>query len=136
MVIIVLCLLFILLLAIVEQYAMMAAIIAVLFLLYVSASSKPMVVKHKITARGIDSFDKLYEWYMLEDFYFCKKEDKYVLLVGTKLRFPKLLMFIVPKEDKDAIFMLLQDKLLYRDVRKQGRVDQITYGEYIPLEKI
>ena len=130
------CLAFILLLALVEQYALMAAIIALLFLLYVSSNTKPVQVKHKITARGVDYFNKMYEWYMLNDFYFCKKDDIYFLLIGTKLRFPRLLTLIVPKEDKDAIFMLLQDKLLYRDIRKQSKIDKITYGEYIPLEKV
>lgn len=134
--IVALSLVFILLLAVLEQYAMMAAIIAILFLMYVSATTKPVKVKHKITTRGIDTFDKLYEWYMLDSFYFCQKDDTLFLLVETKLNIPRVLMFLVPNEDKDAIFVLLQDKLLYKDIRKQGRLDKISYGEYIPLEKI
>lgn len=129
-------LLFILLLAILGHYYMMGAMIAALFLLYVSGTTKPNLVKHRITARGIDTYGKLYEWYMLDSFYFCKKEDALFLLVDTKLNFPKVLTFLVSEKDKDALFVLLQERLLYKDVRKQGWIDKISYGEYIPLEKV
>ncbi len=134
--VVVMSLVFILLLAILGHYFMMVAMIAALFLLYVSGTTKPNLVKHKVTARGIDTYDKLYEWYMLDSFYFCKKEDAFFLLIETKLNFPNLLTLLVSEKDKDALFVLLQERLLYKDVRKQGRIDKISYGEYIPLEKV
>ncbi|MGI5898281.1 MAG: hypothetical protein ACOX6Q_03975 [Candidatus Dojkabacteria bacterium] len=136
--IVALSLVLILLLAILKHYLMMISIIAVLFLLYVSGTTKPITIKSKITARGIESYDKLFEWYMLDSFYFCKKEtsDYYSLIVDTRLNLPRVLFLICSKEDKDALFVLLQEKLMYKDIRKQGRIDKITYGEYIPLEKV
>jgi hypothetical protein len=136
LIVVVMILLFSLYLAIMKHYLLMVALMSILFLLYVSGTTKPVKVTHKITARGIDTGGKLYEWYMLRSFYFTKKEDQILLLVETKLNFPGVLTFLVNEEDKDPIFVLLQDKLLYKDIRKWGWLDRLSYGEYIPLEKV
>jgi len=136
LIIVILSLFFILLLAILRKYFLMGSIIALLFVIYVLGTTKPQIVKHKITARGFDTGGKLYEWYLLKNFYFTKKGDQLMLLVETSLRFPAMLIFLVDEKDKEAIFVLLQDKLLYKDIRKQGSLEKINYGEYIPLEKI
>ncbi len=129
-------LLFILLLAILGNYWLMAAIIALLFFIYVLSTNKPETVSHKITARGIDTGDRLYEWFMLNNFWFSIKNGQYFLIVETKLRFPKALILLLNNADKDAIFVLLQKKVLYKDIRKQSRIDRMSYGDYIPFEEI
>ncbi len=43
---------------------------------------------------------------------------------------------LVGKKDKDAIFVILQEHLLYQDIKKQDKVEEINYGKYIPLEKV
>lgn len=136
--IVALSLVLILLLAILKHYLMMASVIALLFLVYVSGVTKPVYIKNKITKRGIEIYDRLFEWYTLDSFYFCKKDNSsyYSLIIETKLNVPKVLFLLASEKGKDAIFLLLQDKLLYKDIRKQGRIDRITYGEYIPLEKV
>ena len=134
--VIVMTLLFSLYLAIMKHYLLMVAIMSILFLLYVAGTTKPVKIKHKITARGIDTGGKLYEWYMLKSFYFTKKEEQILLLVETKLNFPGVLTLLVSNKDKDVVFVLLQDKLLYKDIRKWKWLDKLSYGEYIPLEKV
>jgi len=129
-------LILILLLAILGHYGLMAAIISLLFLIYVWGTTEPIIIKHKITARGIDLGSKLYEWYILESFYFTKKEGQLFLFIDTKLRYPPSLIFLLEKEDKDALFVILQDKLLYKDIRRQSRLSKFAYGEYIKLEDI
>lgn len=129
-------LLFVLFLAILEQYYLMASIIALLFFVYVSGTNKPIKVKHRITARGVDTGGKLYEWFMLDNFWFSIKNGQYFLIVETRLRYPKALILLLEKVDKDALFVLLQERVLYKDIRKQGRVDILTYGNYIPFEEI
>jgi len=136
LIIIVMTLLFSLYLAIMKHYLLMISIMSILFLLYVAGTTKPVKITHKITARGIDTGAKLYEWYMLKNFHFTKKEDQILLLVETKLNFPGVLTFLVNDKDKDPIFVLLQDKLLYKDIRKWKWLDKLSYGEYIPLEKV
>ncbi len=136
LIIVVLSLLFILFLAILGQYFMMAAIIAMLFFVYVAGTTKPIIVEHKVTAKGIDTGGKLYEWYMLDSFYFTRRKDVVSLLVDTKLNFPGMLILLIDEKDKDALFVLLQERLLYKDIRKQSKLDRMSYGEYIPLEEI
>ena len=129
-------LLFVLFLAILQQYYLMAAIIALLFFVYVSGTNKPLKVTHKITARGIDTGGRLYELFMLNNFWFSIKNGQYLLIVETKLRYPRALIMLLDQADKDALFVLLQEKVLYKDIRKQGKIDTLTYGQYIPFEEI
>lgn len=129
-------LLFILFLAILQQYYLMATMISLLFFVYVAGTNKPVTVTHKITARGVDTGNRLYEWFMLENFWFSIKNGQYLLIVETRLRYPRALVLLLDKADKDAIFVLLQERVLYRDIRKQGKIDLLTYGQYIPFEEI
>ncbi len=136
LIVVALSLCFILLLAILGHYFMMAAVISMLFFIYVAGTTKPITVTHKITARGVDSIGKLYEWYMLDSFYFTKRKDVSFLLVETRLSWPGMLIMIIDEKDRDALFVLLEKKLLYKDIKKQGRFDKMSYGEYIPLEDL
>lgn len=130
------CLLFILYLAILGHYGLMFAIISLLFLIYVAGTTKPVDIKHHITAKGIETMNVLYEWYTLESFFFTKKKDQHILVVETNLRMPSRLIILTNKKDLDTIFLLLQDQLLYKDIKKQSKIDILNIGEYIPLEKI
>lgn len=130
------CMILVLYFAILGNYYLMACVIALLFFFYVASTNKPLTMKYKITTRGIDTGDKLYEWFMLNDFWFSIKDNQYFLNVDTKLRFPKGLILLLNKEDKDAIFVLLQEKILYKDIRKQSRLDKYLYGEFVPFERV
>ena len=136
LIIVALSLVFILYLAILGHYGLMASIIALLFFIYAAGTTKPIDVDHKITTRGIDTLDRLYEWFMLDEFVFTKKNDEYMLVVLTKLRMPSKLIMLLDKKEMETVFVLLQDRLLYKDVRNQSKVDVMTFGEYIPLDKI
>ncbi len=135
-VVIAISLVLILFLAILGKYFLMAALISLLFFIYVVFTTKPMKVKHKITARGVDYNDKLYEWYLLDNFYFAKRKNQNFLLINTKLRFPSTLILLLEEEDRLPIFLLLQEYVLYKGIKKQGRVEKMSFGEYIPLEKV
>jgi hypothetical protein len=129
-------LILILFLAILHKYFLMAALISFLFFLYVVLSTKPMKIKHKITARGIDFNNKLYEWYMFDNFYFTKRNKQNFLIVNTKLRFPTSLIMLLDEKDRLPIFLLLQEYVLYKDIKKQNKLEKMSFGEYIPLEKV
>ncbi len=129
-------LVFIVYLAILGNYGLMAALVALLFFIYIVGTVPPFNVDHKITSRGIESLDKLYEWYMLDNFWFTKKDNEYLMVVESKLRLPSRILLLLTKEELKVIFVLLQDKLLYKDIRSQGWIEKKTYGEYIRLEDI
>jgi hypothetical protein len=136
LIVVAVCLAFILFLAILGHYALMFAIISLLFLIYVAGTTKPIKVKHSITARGVETLDVLYEWYQLETFFFTVKKGQNILAIDTNLRVPSRLLILIDKKDRATIFLLLQDQLLYRDIKKEGKIEKVTLGEYIPLEKI
>lgn len=142
-------LIFIIYLAILGNYGLMGVLIALLFVIYAAGTTKPIEVKHRITARGIDTpitinengkesiaTSKLYEWYTLDEFAFYKKNDQILLVIDTKLNIPSKLIMLVDKDQQEEIFMLLQDKLLYKDIRKQNRINTLVDGQYVKLEEI
>jgi hypothetical protein len=129
-------LLFILYLAILGHYALMGVMVALVFFIYVAGAIEPISVTHRITARGVESFDKLYEWFVLDNFFFARKNGSTMLFIETKLRFPAKLIMLLDEKELTPLFMLLQDKVLYKDIRKQNFIDRATYGEYIELDKI
>jgi hypothetical protein len=134
--VIALSLVLILFLAILGKYFLMAALISLLFFIYVVFSTKPNMIKNRITARGVEYDDKLYEWFMLDSFYFTKKKEQNFLIVNTKLSFPSTLIMLLDEKDRLPIFLLLQEYVLYKDIRKQGRLEKMSFGEYLPLEKV
>jgi hypothetical protein len=135
-VVIALSLVLILFFAILGKYFLMAALISLLFFVYVVFSTKPMTVTHKITARGIEYDNKLYEWFMLDNFYFTKKKNQNFLIVNTKLNFPSTLIMLLDEDDRLPIFLLLQEYVLYQDIKKQKRLEKLSFGDYIPLEEV
>lgn len=136
LVVIAISLVLILFFAILGHYLLMGALISLLFFSYVLFTTKPVKVKHKITARGVEFNDRLYEWFMLDSFYFTKRKDQNFLKIETKLRIPSSLIFLLEEEDRLPIFLLLQEYLLYKDIRKQDKLEKMNYGEYIPLEEV
>ena len=136
MIFVALALLFELYLAVLGHYALMFALMAFVFFVYVLGTTEPEEVSHTVTTRGIDSLGKLYEWDTLGDFWFSRRKDEYILRVETSLRVPSNLIMLVTKEDIQNIFLLLQDKLLYKDIRNQSWIDKKNFGDYIPMDKI
>jgi hypothetical protein len=135
-VVIAISLVLILFLAILGKYFLMGALISLLFFIYAVFSTKPNMIKHKITARGIEYNEKLYEWFMIDNFYFSKRNDQNLLIINTKLRFPSTLILLLNEEDRLPIFLLLQEYVLYKDIKKQNWLEKMSLGEYIPLEEV
>ncbi|MBI2356771.1 hypothetical protein HYV12_01845 [Candidatus Dojkabacteria bacterium] len=129
-------LLFIMYLAVLGHYGLMASIIALLFLFYVMGTTPPLTVTHQINTKGIETLGSQYEWFMLSSFWFSRKGDQFMIAVETKLRYPGRLIMLVSEKDLKALFVLLEDKLEYKDIKKWGRIETMNFGEYIPIEKI
>lgn len=136
LVVVAVALLFIVYLAILGHYMLMLSIGALLFLIYVAGTTEPIIVTNKITGRGVDSIDTLYEWIFLKNFWFSVKNDQDLLIIETKLNIPSKLILLIDRKDRPALFMLLQDKLLYKDIRKSGTLEKLNYGEYVKLEEV
>ena len=136
LIVLALALAFCILLAILGNYLLMASIMSMLFLLYVVSTTKPLDATHKITARGIETGDKLFEWYLFESFFMARKNGVLFLVVKTKLNYPRVLTLLIDEKDRDAIFVLLQRYILYEDIKKWDWIDKFSYGEYIPFDEV
>jgi hypothetical protein len=135
-VVVALSLVLILFLAILGKYFLMGALISLLFFIYVLGTTKPDIVKYRITARGIEYLDKLYEWFTFSNFYFTNRKGENVLIVETKLRFPATIVMLLDEKDRLPVFLLLQEFILYKDVKKQSKLEVMNNGVYIPLEEV
>ncbi len=131
-----LALLFIIYLVILGNYGLMSAIVALLFFVYITGTIEPYSITHTITQRGVDTVGRLYEWFLLESFWFTKKDNQYLLVIDTKLRNPKRLLLLLSQEEIKVLFTILQDKLVYKDIKKQSWLEKQNYGEYISLEDV
>jgi hypothetical protein len=138
LILVTLTLIFMIYLSILGHYMLMFALAALLFVIYVAGLFEPQIVKHKITTQGIEAFNVLYKWEILDDFYFSKLEDQYFLIVDTNLKVERRLILLINKGDLEPIFILLQDKLLYKAFKnnKMWLGDRLSLGQYIPIEKI
>ena len=134
-IVIALSLIFILYLTILGKYFLMLAVIAILFVIYVASVTPTTNVKHSITTRGIFSIDKLYEWFMLDEYWFSKKGETIFMIVKTKLRFPTSLIILVKEDQIDDIFKMLVYRLPYRINNKYILGEKLSFGEIIPSEE-
>ncbi|HQG57973.1 MAG TPA: hypothetical protein PLX79_03300 [Candidatus Dojkabacteria bacterium] len=134
-IVIALSLIFILYLTILGKYFLMLAVIAILFVIYVASVTPTTNVKHSITTRGIFSIDKLYEWFMLDEYWFSKKGETIFMIVKTKLRFPTSLIILVKEDQIDDIFKTLVYRLPYRINNKYILGEKLSFGEIISSEE-
>jgi hypothetical protein len=73
---------------------------------------------------------------VLDNFYFTKKKSQNFLIVNTKLAFPSTLIMLLDEDDRLPVFLLLQEYVLYQDIKKQKRLEKLNFGEYISLEEV
>jgi hypothetical protein len=130
--------LFMLYLSILGHYLLMAVLASILLLIYLGGVFDPVVVTHNITTRGIETNGDFFLWESLTDFYFTELDGQYFLIVDTSIVAIPRLIFLIKSEEKEPIFILLQDKLLYRDFmnKKLPLGDRLSFGQYIPIEDI
>lgn len=120
---------------IVKQYILVAVTASLVFLTFVMWTVPPDSTTHRITNFGVFSFDKLYEWKELKNYWFSVVSGIYVLNVDTKLRFPaRLVMLAGSTREANKIHDLIQPYLKYRIMGKQNILQQKLDGDYIPLE--
>jgi len=109
---------------IIRQYMLIAVTVAMIFLTFVMWSVPPELVEHKITTRGVYSIDKMYEFSILNKYWFSYVSGIYLLNIETELRLPaRLILLIGDKENVDQIHVILRDLLPYKIISKQNCVE-------------
>jgi len=120
----------------VGQAILSIAIGALFFILYSVYASKPQRVKHIIETYGIRTFDTLYTWDQLKEFWFVEKDGVLLLYINTRINLPSRLLFLVEDvETAQTIISLLTEVLPYRVLHtKQGKLDIMLEGKYLEPE--
>ncbi|MEI6462921.1 MAG: hypothetical protein WCO33_04645 [bacterium] len=129
----------ILLLAFLQEIVLIIVLIALLGLIYILSTVPPDIAEHAITNRGIRSFDKMYYWKDLGDYWFSVKQGFTLLNVDTKLRFPSRIIMVVKPGDEKEITKILTDKLKYLvmpEDKKQGWLARTSDGIYQSKEEV
>lgn len=129
------------LLAIMGDVILIVLIMAFALLWFVQGSIEPQEVEHIITTIGIKTFNKLYKWKDIQDFWFSKKDDHILLNLDLYIEdnheseFKKRISLIVNKEEQEYIFDILIKTLDYadKDLASYNIITHITNGEFIDV---
>ncbi len=128
----VIALVFILFAAFFQDMIVILVICVIVLIVFLLASVPPDEVEHKLTNNGIFSFDKIYKWEDLKEFWLCEKYNQKVLYISTKIRVTPRLVMLIRKKDENQIVKILGERLDYKQIgKKQGWLSKISDGVYI-----
>ncbi|MCX6704986.1 MAG: hypothetical protein NT162_01470, partial [Candidatus Woesebacteria bacterium] len=99
-------------------------IISLVFLYYVMSTVEPESIEYKVTTKGIKIAGKLTEWPGMTRFWFSKRFDNDLLVVGT-LMIPGRLELVTKPEIKDELKKKISDYIPYEEVSASG-LDRVT----------
>lgn len=106
-------LLFILLAIAFSEFVLVGVIIALVFMVYVLATSIPEKIEHRINNMGIVSGGRVFLWEDLDSFWFDKRGDERLLIVQTYLRFPSRLIILLSDVSDRTILEIMEKHLHY-----------------------
>ncbi|HEY4694468.1 MAG TPA: hypothetical protein VIH52_00710 [Candidatus Nanoarchaeia archaeon] len=124
--VIVLVLVLTLILLFLRQFIIIAPILAIAFVAYVLASVPPEPAEHKLTTQGLNSGGHSYLWEELADFWFIEKYGETLIHIDTYLHFPRRLILILGKGDKEKIKEAMLQYLPFREIPKTTWVDRLA----------
>lgn len=93
------------------EFVLVGVIIAFIFVVYVLATSAPVVIEHRITNMGIVSGGRAFLWEELDSFWFDKRGDDRLLLVQTDLHFPTRLFMLLTTVSERTLLDVLEKHL-------------------------
>jgi hypothetical protein len=122
-------LVFILIFAYLGDFVVIFVVCTIVLIAFLLGSVPPDDVTHKITNKGIETFDKLYKWEELEEFWIADKSKKRLIHVRTNLNFPPRLLMLIDKKSENKVVKILGTHLDYKEFDgKQGWVSKLTDG--------
>ena len=117
----------ILILLFVHEFFIIVPVLAIAFVAYIMATIPPEIVESAITTQGINTANLSYIWEELDDFWFTEKGGFTTLHFETLIRWPRRLMILINKDDKEKTRNLLVRYRPYRELPKTSWID--TAGE-------
>src|SRR4030043_375499 len=111
----------------IKEFFLVIALGSVLFLYYVLSTVPPGNVKNKISNRGIYFGEARYGWDILERFWFKKSLSYELLLIETRLKFPRQISLVINPADKERIKGIIT-KRITRLEDSPSTVDKLAKG--------
>lgn len=118
-----------------REWLLIGVIISIGFMSYVLSTVEPEETENKITTRGVTAAAKRFDWLMLGRFWFTEKWGSDILNIETKMAFPRHLMMLFDKKDKDKMKALIEKYLIFEKPEKSF-IDKSSnwLTEKFPLE--
>lgn len=85
-----------------EGFMPVILLIALVFLFYVMNTVEPEAIEYKITDRGIKISGRLTEWDYITRFWFTRRYDSSLLIIGTRM-LPERLEVVINESDKEKL---------------------------------
>lgn len=123
-------------LILVDKPLLIAVILATVFLVYVLATTKPDLLKHEITNKGIYTLKKLYRWTDITSYWFVEINGQELLYVNTKEKYTPRLIMLVGNGSIKELNEEMQKHTPYNYLEKQSRIGKYFDGVYIPADKL
>jgi hypothetical protein len=101
-----------------QEWLLIGVIISLGFLAYVLSSVPPPQVENKITTKGVVIENKRYDWNLLYRFWFSQRWGSEILNIETRLSFPRRLMLLLGKTDKNKVQKILEKYLILEKPQK------------------
>ena len=95
-----------------KEWLLIAVMIALAFVAYVLASVPPEETKHELTNRGVRTGNKLYKWQELWRFWLEEKWKQKMLVVETRVKFPRRLLLMLGEADEELVKRTLKEYLI------------------------
>ena len=95
-----------------KEWLLIAVMIALAFVAYVLASVPPEETKHVVSNRGLRTGEKLYKWQELWRFWFEEKWKQKMMVVETRLKFPRRLLLMLGDTDEETVRGVMKEFLI------------------------
>ena len=107
-----------------QQFIIIAPVLAIAFVSYILASVPPEEMKHALTTQGLNSGGHSYLWQELGDFWFTTKHGETLIHIDTYLNFPRRLIILLGKAEKEKIKEIMVQYIPFREIPKTSVMDR------------
>jgi len=112
------------LLALMQDFVLLLAIASTIFFYYVLRNKYvPSEIEYEISNYGFKYGDKVYYWMDLKHFFFSKRGDQELLILVTNEDIFGNYVILFKLEDKEKIFELLKNRILFLEKEPKNPVD-------------
>ncbi|HEX7456153.1 MAG TPA: hypothetical protein VF303_01655 [Candidatus Nanoarchaeia archaeon] len=110
----------------VREFFIIAPVLALAFVAYILATVPPEVIENEITTQGINTANHSYLWEELDDCWITETEGFTILQVDTFLQWPRRLIVLINKDDKEKVKETLARYIPYRELPKTTWIDSFA----------